>query len=497
MYLNKKIFIYLSVFLSLILFSGFSETKGFDFNVCDSIKEIDRKCQTLSEAECRKILEKCNEYFEEKSAEIGRDISRTETEKANLKDQITNLQRQIQNLDYQIYQGNLAIKDKSLQIDDTQLSINRISLKIEESKNQLSNTLRIIYKEDQRSLAEVGLAGDFSDFFNNLTNLETLNSRLQEILRNTKSLRDYLEEKEEQIFIEKEGLERATAIQQMQRRENDQIRSEREGFLEMTEAQYQTYLREKEEVEKKAAEVRERLFSLVGIPEMEAPTFGEAIKIANEVSSRVGIRPAFLLGIISAESALGRNVGQCYVTDSQTGAGRFQNGSLLSRLMHPTRDLPIFLRLTGEKYSEFPVSCWIRICANTSYHHLVYNNITITSDGSIMCPAGYVPFGWGGAMGPAQFIPSTWALYEPRIKSVFGISNPNPWNVKHAFSASALYLSELGANQRTLFAERNAAHRYSGGYAWYSDQVMQRAACIQSFIDTGSMSSGCERLILP
>jgi membrane-bound lytic murein transglycosylase B len=79
----------------------------------------------------------------------------------------------------------------------------------------------------------------------------------------------------------------------------------------------------------------------------------------------------------------------------------------------------------------------------------------------VSCPLN---IGWGGAMGPAQFIPSTWVIVADKVASSLGINSmPDPWNPAHAFMASALYLSDLGAGAKTYTAERNAACKYYSG----------------------------------
>jgi hypothetical protein len=90
-------------------------------------------------------------------------------------------------------------------------------------------------------------------------------------------------------------------------------------------------------------------------------------------------------------------------------------------------------------------------------------------------------------MGPAQFIASTWMLFKDKIARAANVTNPNPWNPEHAFIASAIYLSELGARSGSYTAEKNAACRYYSGKACstgninntYGTQVMTKADNIQ------------------
>lgn len=447
-------------------------------------------CQTREE--CEALLKQ----YEEEIKKLEGAIGKTEQEAKTIQGQIGVLRSRISQLDLQIQQGSVMIKDLSYQIEDTTNSIEKTFLRIDDLRDKLAANLQIIYEEDQTSLIEVLLSrSTLSEFFDNLMSLETLNLKSQEFLGEIKNLKITLENQKQVLGTEKGDLEKVVQIQYAQKQQNQAARNEQEYFLKLTESQKQQYLKEKEEAEKIAAEIRESLFRLIGIPDVQAPTFGEALEIANAVTRIVDIRPAFLLGIISAESALGRNVGQCYVTNSQTGGGVYiRTGNPLNRIMHPTRDLPVFLRITGDNFNQIPVSCWIPICYSTTLKRFS-NNVSIDKTGEIICPSGYGAWGFGGAMGPAQFIPSTWALYEGKIRNMFGIINPNPWNVYDAFAASALYLHELGAGRKTSAAESNAAHRYSGGYSWYAGNVMSRAACIQEFIDKGAMSSACQQLI--
>jgi hypothetical protein len=231
-------------------------------------------------------------------------------------------------------------------------------------------------------------------------------------------------------------------------------------------------LKDQQSAASKASKIKAMLFQIAGVT--NAPTFGEALEVAKTVGAMVGIRPAFLLAEISQESAIGKNVGQCMLVDASTGAGKkVSNGAAIIRVMKPTRDVQPFITITtaaGRDPYNTPVSCWIPAYVSGQ------------------------PSGWGGAMGPAQFIASTWNLFADRLKTLLG-QTADPWAIKDSFTAAALYLSDLGASKQTLAAESAAASRYYGGSSAYARSVASRAACIQTFIDNGTMSTACQNLI--
>ena len=434
---NKLILV---IILSSVLFlPGFLFAEDLE-KTCQ-MEEIEKECSNLEPTECRKILEKCEQYYMEQSNAIGEDLDKTEAEKKTLENKIYSLKNKIQSLDYQIYQSNLIIKDLGIQVTDTEGSIENTSLKIEDSKEKLANILRAIYEEDQKPLIEILLSDNsISDFFDNLANLERLSYKSKELLENIKLLKINLEDQKEDLDEEKEDLENIVEIQTIQKQENAQTKQEQEYYLGITEQEYQKYLAEKQEVDQKASEIRARIFELIGVP--KAPTFGEAYEIAKYVENITGVRPAFLLAVLTQESNIGKNVGQCYLKNSKTGAGEtIKTGRVLSRVMKPTRDVQPFLIITKELGRDpyfTPVSC----------------------------PMSY---GWGGAMGPAQFIPSTWIIYRDRLKNIMGKPG-DPWNIKDSFLAAALYLSDYGAAKQTYNGEFNAALSYFAGPSWYKSK---------------------------
>lgn len=474
-YTKKLIFVVLFLGLAFPIFFCLPAGRAFAVDLeitCATITDSNTGCPNMSSLDCKKLLQQCADFYDQQSVKISEDLTKTTQQKNTLQNQVSSLKKKIQSLEYQISQSNVMVKGLNLQISDTQNSIDGATSDISDSQRRIANILRSINEEDQKSSFIILLEGSLSDFFDNIAYLESLNSKISDLLDSTKDLKTYLEEQKNKMDGEVDQLQKTIALQSLQKSENEKNKKQQESYLKLTEAQYQQQLKEKLETEQKSAKIKAMLFQMVGVSKV--PTFGEALEVAKSAASLVGIRPAFLLAIISQESAIGRNVGQCVLVGANTGNGkRISTGAAVIRVMKPTRDVPVFLQLTavlGRDPYNTPVSCWI--------------------------PAYFqgAPTGWGGAMGPAQFIPSTWNIYADRLKILLG-ATADPWGVKDSFTAAGLYLSDLGAGAQTSNKESNAASRYYGGSSSYARSVMSRASCIQTFIDSGTMSSNCQDLI--
>ncbi len=466
-----------TLLITLLLVAGWVfGLSNSEIELCFSSNKLDDYCSRQGDEACRNILEKCENYLGEVQRQYEQDIERTEEEKRSLANQIASLENRMNQLDHQIRQSEVRIRDLGFQITSTQESINRMNLKIEDHQEQLTDILRVIEKEDRKSVLEILVADEsLSGFFNNLTSLERLSRESQNILNEVRDLRNSLETEEQRLARERQEAQRQAEIHALQKQESAAARREQEYLYGLTEEEYQRQMSEKQFIEERAQEIMNRRLALVGLPESEMPSFGEALEIARWVEGITGIRPAFLLAIITQESALGRNVGECYLRDADAGSGiRISTGAHVSNLMavpprsarnDPARFLEITRILGLDPYST-PVSCPFQI-------------------------------GYGGAMGPAQFIPTTWWNQRPQLISILG-REPNPWKLQDSFLASATYLANLGG----IHNERTAALRYYAGSNWndprhsfYGDQVVRRIDCLQTFIDHGTMSAGCSSLV--
>ncbi|MBI4217441.1 MAG: lytic murein transglycosylase [Parcubacteria group bacterium] len=418
----------------------------------------------------KSALERELQELEQQIQQYEQDITKTQQEKKTLQNQIAIIKKQIAKVDLQISQSNKLIGDLKVQIADTSSSIDKTGRDITDKKVQLGEILQRIYEEDQKTVLEILLTGsDLSEFFENLVALDSLNARNRVLLLDIQNLNVYLQDQKQLLESDKEDEESFVKIQILQRQQNQAARAEQEKLLQQTqgkEAEYQRLLLDKK---KRAQEIRSRIFEIVGVP--QAPTFGEALDIAKSVSAQTGIRPALLLAVLTQESNLGKNVGQCYVKDTNKGSGVRVTGAAIAKVMNPTRDIPKFLQIVeelGRDPLNTPVSC------------------PILSVG-----------GWGGAMGPAQFIPSTWALYQAKFHTIAG-RPVDPWNIRDAFLAAGVYLKDLGGTKN----EFRAVMQYFSGSTWtryeefYGKSVLAIASQYEDDIKTLALESDTKDLAL-
>jgi peptidoglycan hydrolase CwlO-like protein len=398
---------------------------------------------------CQALLDK----YESLLRQFESDIAKTSTEKKTLQNQIAALKKKTDALSVQIKQSNAMIGDLRVQISDTEDSVQDTNLKIADSQRYLATIVRAIDEADKVTPVETLLAEEkLSDFFDNLVYLENLNDKSNQVLRDIKDLKQSLEDQKAGLEGEKEELEKTTKMKELQKQEHEQTKAEYNKTLQVKEVQLQQTTQAKKLTSQVIEKIKQRMFALAGIADTDAPNFEQAYEMAKRVADVTGVRPAFLLAILTQESNLGKNVGQCYLTNTATGGGvSIKTGRAVSRVMKPGTNISDFLSIVselGKDYKTTPVSC-------------------------------PMSFGYGGAMGPGQFIPHTWMLYRDRVQAIVGHA-PNPWNISDAFMATALYAADYGATSKTRDGEWKAAMIYFAGtvnkkYSFYGNNVLKIA----------------------
>ena len=360
----------------------------------------------------------------------------------------------------QIQSKILKITQLTDSISEKKYAIVSFSEKITREKDSLAQLLRKTNEMDQVTVSSFLFSSNtLSDFYSDVSRFNKLKEDVRasvDTITTIKSVTEKkkveLEQQQNQTLDEKANLESVQkSIEKDQKTQKILL-----SISKDKETQYQKVIADQQA---KVATIKAKLFQLAGGG--KAIRFDVALGYATVASSKANVDPAFLLAIITQESNLGSNVGKCYLTNPNTGAGiNANNITTYPNVMKPSRDVPPFLSITGalglDPYKTV-VSCPIK-------------------------GAG----GWGGAMGPAQFIASTWNLFTDRITSALSRTVANPWDPQDAFMASAFYLSDLGAKGNSYSSQIRAACKYygSGGSTCaYGRSVMNLKANIQSDID--------------
>lgn len=426
----------------------------------------------LTPEEEKKQLEKELEKLNQEIKRLDTDINKTKEQERTLKSKLNSLKNRINEIDLQIKKSNLMIRDLNLQIQDTEKSIKETSLSIEERKKKLANVLKTIYIEDRKPLLETLIKEEsLSGFFDNLLSLEVLNIRNHELLEEITKLKLDLEKQNNYLNEEQDTLRKALNVKQLQRQESEEIKKEQERLLKMNEAQYQKYLKEKKELEKRVAEINSRITKLT-LPGLEVPRDKKGLFDLAEWAGKAagGVRPALILGLLEVESALGVNVGQC----NCAGQNVCKKPHLTYKQVMSPKQWSAFeaiVKELGLNINSTPVSCYVN--------------------------GGIVQM--GGAMGPAQFMPNTWLNlgYKQKVEEITGSKPANPWLAQDAFLAAALYLANFNATNQNRNTEIGAVTAYlcgttkmttaciKAGGKEYGKSVMQKADQWQGWINSG------------
>src|SRR3989338_1028439 len=399
--------------------------------------------------------------------QIEKDIANNQGTLSTLQAQRTTLERDIKILDNKIRIAQLNIKQSDVKltqlkgnITEKQKSIVQVDAKVARSEASLAQLLRRTREIDDISLTQLALGESLEQFFQDIDDFQSIQQSLGESFVEMAALREDLSGHKAALEEKEDEAKKGREVQVLAKQAVLEDEKKKKSILTATKGQEKTYQQIIAEKKKQAAAIRAPLF---GLRDSGAIPFGTAYQYAKDASAGTGVRPALILAILTQESDLGQNVGSCYVTSLETGSGVGKNtGRAFSKVMAVPRDTQPFRTITealGRDWSKTVVSCPQSV-------------------------------GYGGAMGPAQFIPSTWMLYKDRLGRLTGEAFPNPWIARTAIFATALLMEDNGADGGVRASARKAALKYFAGSNWakpanavYGDSVMEVADDIQAQIN--------------
>lgn len=430
---------------------------------------------------------------DERRAELERTLARIEQEIAvqqtlldGKRGERVSLERDIAILDAEIAKARLQVQARTLaiqrltgEIGNRAETIDELSERLRRERESLAQIIRTQNAIGNATVVELILGTqNVSEFFQDLDTFSSLKTKLSESFDTIETTRASTEEEKTALESRRIQETELRALQQLEQRKIEEREKEKQRILNATRGEESAYQRLLSSSQQTAAQIRAELFAL---RDSAAIPFGLAYELAEKAGAATGVRPALILGILKQETRLGENIG--------TGTWKAD--------MHPARDQPVFGYITQ----------------------------VLGVDPNMMPVSKKPSYGWGGAMGPSQFIPSTWVCYGGLINTNTGDCNnskrsmswdafwqgpweyradkdrirvalksnriSNPWNNEDAFTATAMLMRDNGAASGTRSAERLAALRYFAGwanaenpsYAFYGDGVMQHTEEFQQMIN--------------
>lgn len=421
---------------------------------------IEGKSRAQLEAE----LEACNKEIEQWTETLNK----TKQDSASYARDVAVLTAKINAAQANIKSKNIAINNLSKDIASKQSQINILDSRLERGKRSVADLLRKTNEIDSYTLAETVLGGkEFSEFFVDIDSYASTQKALEVLFDELRGVKSLTEAEKAELNKKKQREAEARAALEAAKKEVEIANNEKKTLLADSQNKEKAYSQILADRQAKAAQIRAKLFPL---RDAGAIPFGTALQYAQNAGSKTGVNPALILAILQQESNLGANVGSCVITDLQSGKTKSVNsGSIFDNGIHPTRDLPI-LQSILPGLGRDPLST------------------------KVSCPVSHT-FGYGGAMGPAQFIPSTWKIMESKVARALGKDTPDPWDPADAIMAMAMFLNDIMGNTGDAYTDqRTAACRYYSGNVCYpngkagkglsyGNQVMNRVATIQKDID--------------
>lgn len=416
-----------------------------------------------TEAERRVRLESELQNVERQILTQSRLVEDKQLERQSIERDVAIIGGQIKKAQLGLQARTVAILQLGDQISEKEVTLQVLNEKLLKQRESLADLIRKSVLLDDYSLVEVMLSKqNFSDFFSDVAAYESLKASLNDSLSILHDIQNTTNAQKNQLESKHETEAEMRRIQELQKKEIEVKEKERTQILTVTKGEEKVYKQLLESQQRTASQLRNALFQLLGggggIP------FPQAVALAKYASAQTGVKASLILAILEQETNLGSNLGSCVYNDMRGG----------KEVMHPDRDAPIFVAIAAE---------------------LGFDPRTR----SVSCPivSNGARYGWGGAMGPSQFIPSTWAIYGGIVNQgngwVYsqssdairrmnaGGSPANPFNNQDAFLATALLLRDNGAAGDNS-SDRLAALRYYAGWggatnpanSFYGDQVINR-----------------------
>lgn len=375
----------------------------------------DSTSEEMTEEEKKEQEEKQEEY-EEDVEKYEKKVKKEQEKKASLQGNLGAVKQSLGVTKRTIDEVIEDIEKKEKDIDRHDAQIEQLNSQVELYKSSLADTIRRVYFTSNNHSVTFVVENDGTDRFLEATDsLDNMRAKIIDVVHQVENAKNLQEEKKKELKDLKKEKEKLLT----EHRETESNLLSQAATVQTEIIKVDTSIAE---LNAKLSEVESKLSSLLG-DSFNTDDIKEAAKFA---SKKTGVRKSFILGMLVVETNLGRFTGGCTYKKSKMG----------------DKNADIFKR----------------ICKDLDYNY---------KKKKVSCPLSY---GIGGAMGVAQFMPTTWVGYEKKIESYTGHHPADPWSLTDGVMAMAIKLANDGAASKK--GEFDAARRY------YCGSRLDRSICV-------------------
>lgn len=437
-----------NVLILIIFLLGFFPNISFSNDISAFRQSLENQLQELQK--------QINIYQKEIEMEQGK--AKTLEREINL------LEKEVKKIELEMHQTELEIKNLGLILKNKEEELLNTKSKIEKEKMIIVKLIRKIYEYDQESNLEQILKNDkLSDFMEKIIQIENTQKALQVNLGEIKNLKTKLEKDKSDLKKERNEKIQLQGLQIMQESTLKNKKKEKNLLLKETkgkESLFQDLILKSHEKYQELKKQLQYLLEEIG----ESKSLEDIFTCAKITAQQANIRTAFLLAVLERETRL-----------IKSGGGNLGQGNWY-------QDMYLCYQKLGKiSWAEKQKTAFFQIAEELGLNP---DTIPVSSEPT---------YGCGGAMGFAQFMPTTWLTVKDEVAALTGHNPPSPFNIEDAFTAAAIKLAQLGASKKDYNSEWKAAMMYFAGgnwskpsLRWYGDKVMELAQEIQEQINNNN-----------
>lgn len=339
--------------------------------------------------------------------EIKDDIKDYEKKLEDAMKILANQQAQFNKNQSQISASQSLIKALQADIARSEEELKNLSSRGELNKKMLAEYMRQMYyvnQEDPLVFLSI-FNGDLNDLTVNFDGMVGIKTKISNILQEINDAKGETEEAK-------------TLLAKQKQKNQEELEFQREQQVKIASNVQEAQLTVAQ-IQQKISKLRNTLSGFLG----KSYDVGDVVNAVEYAAKKTGVRKEFIFAMLDKETDLGRFTGGCY----------YDKGSNPVKKHMKSADKTVFLEIMNE---------------------LGYDK----NDKKLSCWPGY---GYGGAMGIAQFMPTTWTGYKSAIASMTGNKPANPWRLEDGVIGMALKLKKAGATSKSK--EHYAAKVYYCG----------------------------------